>query len=86
MCKKHLSGFESVTIILDEDVDEISPLIEQQDINQNIQNDTSPLDPRFNFDNFIVGKSNEFAFAAAKRVCESEKVVFNPLFIFGGVV
>ena len=85
MCKKHLSGFESVTIILDEDVDEISPLIEQQDINQNIQNDTSPLDPRFNFDNFIVGKSNEFAFAAAKRVCESEKVVFNPLFIFGGV-
>ena len=46
---------------------------------------TSPLDQRFRFDKFIVGKSNEFAFAAAKRVSESDKVFFNPLFIFGGV-
>ena len=45
----------------------------------------SPLDPRFNFQNFIVGKSNEFAFAAAKKVAESNKVSFNPLFLFGGV-
>ncbi len=45
----------------------------------------SPLDPRFNFSNFIVGQSNEFAFAAAKKVAESNKVSFNPLFLFGGV-
>ena len=45
----------------------------------------SPLDPRFNFSNFIVGKSNEFAFAAANKVAEINKVSFNPLFIFGGV-
>ena len=45
----------------------------------------SPLDPRFNFHNFIVGKSNEFAFAAAKKVAEINKVSFNPLFLFGGV-
>ena len=45
----------------------------------------SPLDPRFTFDNFVVGKPNELAFAASERVAESEKVTFNPLFLYGGV-
>ena len=49
------------------------------------ENNPSPIDPKFNFNNFVVGKSNEFAFAAAKRVAESDKVTFNPLFLFGGV-
>ncbi len=53
--------------------------------NQLEQNNPSPLDAAFNFENFIVGSSNEFAFAAAKKVAESNKVFFNPLFIFGGV-
>ena len=87
LCKKHLSFIQNVIIILDESENNIGTdqTLEELNINQNMQSDTSPLDPRFNFDNFIVGKSNEFAFAAAKRVCESEKVVFNPLFLFGGV-
>ena len=52
----------------------------------NFNNDgSSPLDPRFTFKNFVVGKSNEFAFAAAKRVSENKSVSFNPLFLFGGV-
>ena len=46
---------------------------------------SAPLDPRYTFDNFIVGKPNELAFAAARRVAESEKVPFNPLFLYGGV-
>ena len=45
----------------------------------------APLDPRFRFDNFVVGKPNELAFAAARRVAESESVPFNPLFLYGGV-
>ncbi|WP_420403045.1 chromosomal replication initiator protein DnaA [Nisaea sp.] len=45
----------------------------------------APLDPRFTFDNFVVGKPNELAFAAARRVAESEAVPFNPLFLYGGV-
>lgn len=44
-----------------------------------------PLNSRFSFDNFIVGKPNELAFAAARRVAEAERVPFNPLFLFGGV-
>jgi len=47
--------------------------------------DTSGLDPRFSFENFVVGKPNEFAHAAARRVAESETVPFNPLFLYGGV-
>ena len=46
---------------------------------------SAPLDPRFQFDNFVVGKSNEFAYAAARRVAESDQVPFNPLFLYGGV-
>lgn len=45
---------------------------------------SSPLDPRFKFDTFVVGKSNALAHAAASRVVECN-VPFNPLFIYGGV-
>jgi chromosomal replication initiator protein len=45
----------------------------------------APLDPRFTFANFIVGKPNELAFAAARRVAEASVVPFNPLFLYGGV-
>ena len=43
------------------------------------------LDPRFTFDNYVTGKSNELAYAAARRVAESDTVSFNPLFLYGGV-
>lgn len=45
----------------------------------------SPLDERFTFDSFVVGKPNALAHAAARRVVESATVPFNPLFIYGGV-
>jgi chromosomal replication initiator protein len=45
----------------------------------------SPLDPRFTFDSFVVGKPNALAHAAARRVAESGQVTFNPLFLYGGV-
>ncbi len=46
---------------------------------------SAALDPRFVFDNFVVGKPNEFAYAAARRVAEADRVPFNPLFLYGGV-
>jgi chromosomal replication initiator protein len=46
---------------------------------------SAPLDARYVFENFVVGKPNEFAYAAAKRVAESDQVSFNPLFLYGGV-
>lgn len=45
----------------------------------------APLDSRFTFDSFVVGKPNELAHAAARRVGEGGPVSFNPLFLYGGV-
>ncbi len=46
----------------------------------------SPLLPHLTFDSFVVGKSNELAHAASRRVAESETAVpFNPLFLYGPV-
>ncbi|HEY1856149.1 MAG TPA: chromosomal replication initiator protein DnaA, partial [Acidocella sp.] len=46
----------------------------------------APLDQRFTFDTFVVGKPNEFAYACARRVAESPATQgFNPLFLYGGV-
>lgn len=45
----------------------------------------APLDPKLTFDNFVVGKPNEFAYAAAQRVAESQSATYNPLFLYGGV-
>jgi chromosomal replication initiator protein len=46
---------------------------------------SSPLDPRFTFESFVIGKPNELAYAAARRVAEAAQVSFNPLFLYGGV-
>ncbi|MDE3238006.1 MAG: chromosomal replication initiator protein DnaA [Paracoccaceae bacterium] len=46
---------------------------------------SAPLDGRFTFDSFVVGKPNELAHAAARRVAEGGPVSFNPLFLYGGV-
>jgi chromosomal replication initiator protein len=62
---------------------EIAETVEEKDV-------SAPLDPRFTFENFVVGKPNELAHAAARRVAESQAgparhVPFNPLFLYGGV-
>ena len=44
-----------------------------------------PLNPQYTFENFVVGKTNEFAYAAARKVAESRNVSFNPLFLYSGV-
>ncbi|MGI3164055.1 chromosomal replication initiator protein DnaA [Pseudooceanicola sp. 200-1SW] len=45
----------------------------------------APLDPHYTFDSFVVGKPNELAHAAARRVAQGGEVEFNPLFLYGGV-
>ncbi|MDP7142874.1 MAG: chromosomal replication initiator protein DnaA [Alphaproteobacteria bacterium] len=75
------------TAILSEETEDE---LEQQKANQNSKdadpyNLSAPFDPRFKFENFVVGKPNALAHAAARRVVESANVPFNPLFIYGGV-
>src|SRR6201998_3678886 len=43
------------------------------------------LNPRYTFDTFIVGASNQFAHAAAQAVAEQPSKAYNPLFLYGGV-
>lgn len=43
------------------------------------------LNPSLTFDNFVIGKANQLAFAAATQVAELPGVSYNPLFIYGGV-
>ena len=64
----------------------VTPMIEPSDEREI----SAPLDQRFTFENFVVGKPNELAHAAARRVAESavsgnHQAPFNPLFLYGGV-
>ena len=46
---------------------------------------TSQFDPRYRFENFVVGGSNQFCHAAARAVAESPSHSYNPFFLYGGV-
>lgn len=43
----------------------------------------NPFNPRYTFDNFVVGTTNQVIYAAARAVAESPAIRFNPLFIYG---
>jgi len=49
------------------------------------EDDHAGLSPRYSFDTFIVGASNQFADAACRAVAEAPSRSYNPLFIYGGV-
>jgi len=43
------------------------------------------IDPRFTFDNFVVGSGNEFCHAASRAVADNPGEIYNPLYLYGGV-
>lgn len=60
----------------------VSPTVESQNISTMLL--TKPI-PELTFENFVVGTSNQLAWAAAKNVAETPGTAYNPLFIYGGV-
>ena len=48
-------------------------------------NKETNLNPRYTFENFVVGSFNDLAYAAGQAVCENPGYAYNPLFIYGGV-
>ena len=74
----------SVNLIVDERLSG-RVIKKSEDAASSILKLSSPLDPRYTFDKFIIGPSNNFVAAAAQRISESEDVAFNPFVIYGGV-
>ena len=53
--------------------------------NRDTKSKSTHLNPSFTFDSFIVGSSNQFAYTTAKSTAEKPGVLYNPLFLYGGV-
>lgn len=100
LCLEFFPYFESYNLSIKEKTKEdqiaLSPARQEQrvdpfqstsedDLSQIEEDYTAQLDTRFTFENFIIGKPNELAYAAALRIAESDDPPFNPLFLYGGV-
>lgn len=73
--------------IIEKTEDDISqPVVEEKTDFANTENySNSFLNPKYTFDNFVIGNNNKFAQAAACAVADSPATAYNPLFIYGGV-
>jgi chromosomal replication initiator protein len=80
-----LAGFGDISVVY---VVEKAP-VEVADAPSQRQLDFDSIDntlsPKYNFDSFVVGSSNQFAHAAAVAVAEKPSKAYNPLFMYGGV-
>lgn len=79
-CNSEVTDFEIFTANDREDYLKKSDETEMIDI----KDAGGPINPKFTFDSFVVGSSNEFIYAAAKAVAEHPGDAYNPLFIYGG--
>ena len=83
-----VAGFLSDIIIIEESEKDLYASPEQTKANEPKVKPAyavgNPISPKYNFEEFVVGKCNEFTVAAAHAVSEAPGVKFNPLFIYGG--
>lgn len=63
---------------------EVRPVDETEDFFQPVRSQTSQLNPKYTLHNFVVGPSNNVAYAAAQAVVKNPGISYNPLFIYGG--
>ncbi len=57
---------------------------DDDEIREVIETHGTPVNPKFTFESYVKGSSNEFVYAAAKAVAENPGDAYNPLFIYGG--
>ena len=65
--------------------EEFAQLPQQSGTQPSPQTAPNSLNPRYNFDNFIVGSSNDLAYTACRTVASNPGTKYNPLFLYGGV-
>ncbi|MGN0385227.1 MAG: chromosomal replication initiator protein DnaA [Lachnospiraceae bacterium] len=68
---------ETVTLKSGEEIPAVKPAF-------NINYEAANLNPKYNFDTFVVGSNNKFAHSASLAVAETPGKVYNPLYIYGG--
>lgn len=85
-CTNEVLGYTPDIMVLDPK-EEDNFIKENQVDKKNIgkSQEKNPFKEKYTFDNFVVGKSNQFVYAAARTVAEHPGQKYNPLFIYGGV-
>ena len=80
-----LLGDDFQVVIKSKDEYKSNKIDKKKKIRKSIYKDNSKLfNPKFNFENFVVGGNNRFAYAASLAVAESPAEAYNPLFLYGG--
>lgn len=83
--KKVNPEYNEIEVVVAKDHDDyLSRYAAEDDGFSPIENQGAPINPKFTFDSFVVGSSNELIYAAAKAVAENPGEAYNPLFIYGG--
>lgn len=77
-----ISAIEIVVGSTEAELQDVTPAIEESKEEEIV---SSSFNPKYTFDTFVVGSSNQFVAAAAKAVAENPAGKYNPLFIYGGV-
>ena len=80
LAEKH-TGVTDVEIVVGENKGDY--ISQKSDSGVTLEIEGSQIDPQYTFDNFVVGGSNRFLYAAAKAVAEDPGNSYNPLFIYG---